>query len=89
MNKHDEIRARMEAKYELKVNNKKGHNQYTAPAECKKAEVEVFTQETVQQAYREYLIAKRNLLSKAQLFSRANKMFLGLDKVDREMEEKE
>jgi hypothetical protein len=49
-----------------------------------KEETEEITREAVQQAYRELMEAKRNTLSKAQIYARMHKQFLGLDKVDLE-----
>jgi hypothetical protein len=45
---------------------------------------EEVTLEQVQQAYRDLHIAKRNTLSKAQIYAKLHKQFLGLDKVDLE-----
>ncbi len=59
------------------------------PAAKRGAKVEIepkVTLENVQEAYRELWKAKRNLLSKAQVYSHLHKKFLGLDKIAEEME---
>lgn len=48
---------------------------------------ETVTIEQVQQAYRELHIAKRNTLSKAQIYANLHDKFLGLEKINTEMKE--
>jgi len=73
----------------LMVSNPKGYNRYKKNPNPIKKEVEIITKESVQEAYRQFLYAKRNLLSKAQRYHRMFKMFLELDKVDKEFKELE
>ena len=67
--------------------NPHGYNKYKVNPNPKPKEVEIISRETVAQAYRDFLVAKRNLLSAAQKFHRQNKLFLGLDKIEEEFKE--
>lgn len=69
----------------LMVNNPEGNNKYTDKKVLRKNQPEeVITQEMVQQAYREMLIARRECLSKTQIYTFRNRKFNGLDKIDEE-----
>jgi hypothetical protein len=69
-------------------NNPKGYNTHKPNPKPARAE-EVITKETIADAYRELWKARRLLQSKAQIFSRLNKVFLGLDRIDEEFRVKE
>ena len=66
-----------------RINNPKGYNKHkqdTTP-------VQEVTREQVQEAYRNLWKAKREQLSKAQIYARLYKQFMGLDKIDEEFKE--
>lgn len=77
----EDCKKKIEPKKRLKSNNNKGNNQYKVEI----VEEAVITKEEVQKAYRELWKAKCIVLSKAQIYNRLHKKFMGYDKIDEEM----
>lgn len=67
-------------------NNPEGYNNYKKNPTPKAKVIEIIDIKAVQSAYYEFMLAKRNLLSKADKYHRLNRIYNGLDEVKKRIE---